>query len=401
MTQLDGPKIAIEALTPGQVRLFAHMFDKILRKYDVHFFTRNFTESVNLIKKYAQKFGFPYLVLGDYPTPNNCNDILKLKLRSSIERMELLHDFFDNQFLPHLVLGFSSPDISRVAFGRGIPIININDSPHNYPVVSLTFPLSTKVVVPQCILDDSTNDHLRHVVSPERLTSWCGLKELAWIHDFNDPSSRELSSIKMLLDSNKRRNIDTYIVVRLEESYSAYISDLYSIRQRIKRLLKHLLGYKDCCIIVIVRYQFHREVIQSIIHELGTDSIIVPPAYQFIDSMVLFSYLIQQHKRVISCFVGSGGTMNTESALLGLPTLSYYPKERISVEKFLHGRGLIHPIYESSFTQDMEYVDAVVTQWDEMVSISQCRARRLVERLESPCRVVKNSITELIRRDEI
>lgn len=398
MSQSDCPKIAIETLTPGQVRLFTHVFDKILRNYDVHFFTRNFTESVNLIKKYAQKYGFPYVVLGDYPTPNNSNDILKLKLEASIDRMQQLNDFIDFQFTPDAVLTFSSPDMVRVAYGRGIPIVNVNDSPHNIPVVNLTFPLSTKTLVPQCVLDDPANLHLQHVTSPEKLLSWDGLKELAWIHDFNHPSHQELAPIKAMLESNRGRNVDTYIVVRLEESYSAYIHDLDSIRHRIKRLLKHLSQYKDTVIIVIARYVFHRKLLNSIIREMETDAIIVSPAHQFIDSMVLFSYLLQQQRRIISCFVGSGGTMNTESALLGLPTLSYYPNERISVEKLLQSEGLVRPIYESTFSQDMSYVDTVVREWEEMIEISQGRAQRLIQRLESPCMLLKECIAEVVGR---
>jgi predicted glycosyltransferase len=398
MSQSNRPKIAIEALTPGQVRLFAHVFDKILREYDVHFFTRNFTESVNLIKKYAQKYGFPYVVLGDYPTPNNSNDILKLKLEASIDRMQQLNEFIDFQFTPDAVLTFSSPDMVRVAYGRGIPIINVNDSPHNIPVVNLTFPLSTKTLVPQCVLDDPANQHLQHVTSPERLLSWSGLKELAWIHDFNHPSRQDLVPIKAMLESNRNRNVDTYIVVRLEESYSAYIHDLDSIRHRVRRLLKHLSQYKYTVVIVIVRYLFHRKLLVSIIRELGTNNIIVSPDHQFIDSMVLFSYLLQQQKRIISCFVGSGGTMNTESALLGLPTLSYYPNERISVEKMLQREGLVRPIYESTFFQDMAFVDTVVREWESMVELSQERAQKLIQRLESPCVLLRECIAEMVSR---
>ena len=97
----------IETLTPGQVRLFSHVYDKILRDYEVVFLTRNFTESVNLIKKYARKFGFHYEIFGDYPQPNDSNDILKLKLWASIDRMELLHDFMETEFLPDIALIFS------------------------------------------------------------------------------------------------------------------------------------------------------------------------------------------------------------------------------------------------------------------------------------------------------
>lgn len=392
MSQSTCPKIAIETLTPGQVRLFAHVFDKILREYDVYFFTRNFTESVNLIKKYAQKFGFPFVVLGDYPTPNNSNDILKLKLVASIDRMQQLNDFIDFQFTPDAVITFSSPDMVRVAYGRGIPIINVNDSPHNIPVVNLTFPLSTKTIVPQCVLGDPVNHHLQHVTSPEKLLSWNGLKEITWIHDFNHPSQAELFPIKALLESSKKRNIDTYFVVRLEESYSAYILDLDNIRHRIKRLLKHLSAYKDTAIIVIARYQFHRELLRSVIDELGSDSILITPVHQFIDSMVLFSYLMQKKKRIISCFVGSGGTMNTESALLGLPTLSYYPNDRISVEKYLQKHGLVKPLRDETFAKDITYIDKVVSDWDEMISESQQHAHTFVAELESPCHLIDRSL---------
>jgi predicted glycosyltransferase len=220
-----------------------------------------------------------------------------------------------------------------------------------------------------------------------------------WIHDFNHPSPAELAPVKAVLESASGRNIDTYIVVRLEESYSAYIHDLDVIRKRVRRLLRHLAGYKDTLVLVIARYQFHRRLFISIIGELDTNSIIVPAVHQFIDSMVLFSYLMLQKKRVISCFVGSGGTMNTESALMGLPTLSYYPNERISVEKLLHREGLVRPIYESTFAKDMEYVDMVVQEWDDLIGFSQGRAHRLIERLESPCRLIEDSILEMTRRD--
>ena len=46
-------------------------------------------------------------------------------------------------------------------------------------------------------------------------------------------------------------------------------------------------------------------------------------------------------------FIGLGGTMNAESALLGVPTISAYPGKTTIIENFLINKGLIIRLLDS------------------------------------------------------
>ena len=57
-----------------------------------------------------------------------------------------------SKYSPDLVISFSSPEASRVAFGLGIHHIGFNDSPHAEAVARLTIPLLlTKLFSPAAI----------------------------------------------------------------------------------------------------------------------------------------------------------------------------------------------------------------------------------------------------------
>lgn len=47
-----------------------------------------------------------------------------------------------------------------------------------------------------------------------------------------------------------------------------------------------------------------------------------------------------------SVFVGGGGTMTAEAALLGIPAISYYPGEPTFVDRFLTTYGLVERLHD-------------------------------------------------------
>ena len=74
------------------------------------------------------------------------------KLIAGNERIALLARYINNlENKPDYHISFSCPESIRVAFGLGIPVITINDSPHAKAVGKLTIPLSKYLVYSSCI----------------------------------------------------------------------------------------------------------------------------------------------------------------------------------------------------------------------------------------------------------
>jgi predicted glycosyltransferase len=80
--------------------------------------------------------------------------------------------------------------------------------------------------------------------------------------------------------------------------------------------------------------------------------------------------------RRTTLFIGSGGTMTCEAALLGVPAFSFYPKEPIHVERFLIEFGLLKRVKGEEIP---EVAASALSEIDEL----RARQRELSERLWS------------------
>ena len=89
-------------------------------------------------------------------------------------------------------------------------------------------------------------------------------------------------------------------------------------------------------------------------------------------------------------FVGMGGTMNAEAALLGIPTFSAYPAESFIIEKYLIDQGLIDK--ETDSCKLLAKISGMLDDLGGAKEESSARARGLVEDFEDPLEVISREV---------
>ena len=114
------------------------------------------------------------------------------------------------------------------------------------------------------------------------------------------------------------------ILVRIEETEASYAS---KNKKKFIRILKSIITRcPDARILVLTRYKWQNDFLKR---NFGTKIELIK---KVIDGKLL---LLQS-----DVFVGSGGTMTAESALLGVPTISYSAVPNI-IENFLAKKKLL------------------------------------------------------------
>ncbi len=267
-------RLWFDILTPKQVNLFKPVIDE-LRDHEILCTSRAFRETMEL----ARIKGLELEIIGNY------GSTLYDKLLISAGRIHKLAKLM-NEYKPDKLVTFSSPDACRVAFGLKIPILSLNDSPHAEAVCKLTIPLVDKLMHPWII---PKGEFMKYGIDEQKLIAYKALDPSVWI--------------KPTINNGK------FILFRLEESRASYINDVRSYE-----LLKRLAEYN---IIVLARYEEQIDAIKNLGINVFDD---------VIDATQLLSDA--------SLFIGSGGTMNCEAALLGIPNIIYNMKY-IHVNRYL------------------------------------------------------------------
>jgi hypothetical protein len=223
------------------------------------------------------------------------------KLNASLQRTLLLTDRIQ-RFKPDLTISFCSPEAARVSFGLGIRHIAFCDSPHAEAVMRLSVPLIQKLLIPWII---PKSEFVKYGISAKNIIQYKAV-DASIIIRYNDYNTSS--------NPKKKKNI----LIRLEEEQAAYVqknraSTLAIVREIVKK-------FDDHNVMILPRYDSQ---IATLKHVLGNKAKILD---KVVDSKILL--------RDTDIFIGSGGTMTAESALLGIPTISYNAVPNL-VEKYL------------------------------------------------------------------
>lgn len=229
------------------------------------------------------------------------------KLRASASRTFDLADTVQ-EFGPDVALTFSSPEGARVAFGLGMPHFAFNDSPHSEAVARLTIPLASRLYCPWVI---PASAWTKYGVPKGAITRYRALDPAAWLK--HEPRR------------SRPENADRDIIIRLEESKASYMADKgmgtgdlidhFVEAYHSSHNISILCRYQDQIEAAEARYSSRAKVMRDVVE--GTTVL-----------------------QAASLFIGAGGTMTAEAALLGIPTISITPFT-FYVEKFLVRAGLV------------------------------------------------------------
>ena len=341
-------KIWIDILTPKQLLFSEPIIEKLGQKHDILCTSREYNE----VTKLAKIRHFDLIFVGKHGGGDK-----KSKLKASIERIEKLSKKI-KKFEPDVVISFGSPEAARISFGLGIKHIMFCDSPHANAVMRLTLPLIQKLLIPYVI--------------PKKEFSKFGINEKDIVqYKAIDAVVTMQRKINQNIISPFKNNNKKNILIRVEEEEAAYTSKSSKIIPIIQKIAN---DYKDENIIVLGRYTQQIINLQKI---MGKKIKVIKMSFDG-------KYLLND----TDVFIGSGGTMTAESALMGIPTISYNAVPNI-IENFLVKKSLVKR--ETNPEKVSNEIKRIFARKNDE---NQKRAKKVVKQMEDPIekliKIIKN-----------
>ncbi|RLG52961.1 MAG: hypothetical protein DRN96_01110 [Thermoproteota archaeon] len=310
---LEGTTVWIDITTPKDVRLFRALGEKLIKLgAAVEYTARKHGEILKLMKR----FKMSYHAVGRYGGWRKLD-----KLLSSSKRIEKLASLISRR-KPSVHVSFSSPEGCRVAFGLGIPIICVNDTPHAYHVGKLTLPLADYVVTPAAIPVEKFE---ALGAKRSRIVQYNGVDEVAWMKS-EKPNPDEL--LKLGIDPDKK-----LVLVRPEESFAAYLENIVDREKMyVEPVMEVAINRGDCEVVFLPRYDEQARAVRRRYRRR------VKVPQRVVDTASIYSFC--------TLVVSGGGTMAREAALVGTPSICCFPGGELDVNRFLIERGF--PIWHAS-----------------------------------------------------
>jgi len=344
--------IWLEALTGKQALLMGIISEELSKLgYEILITTRRYDYTVGILKM----LGYKPLVIGGYG-----GKTLEGKLIASAERQLKLAKQI-SRLKVELHVTFTSPDSSRVAFGLGVPILALSDSPHSHFVNRLSLPLADRLITPKCI----PLELFSKLIESDKIIQFNGLFELAWI--LRKKPNREVLEELGLKEGS-------YVILRPEERYAAYYREPEVEKPTVADELIKVIP-SDYDIIVFPRYPEQERFLKN---KFGK-RIIIPKKSLDTISLIKFSALV----------ITGGSTLAQEAALMGIRAVTYFPYEVITCKEIMRlGFPLHHFKDFKELVNSLEEVFAL----EREVNVSE-----LLSRLEDPIPVILKNALELIK----
>ena len=288
-------------LTPKQLLFFEPMIRKLQKNNKLLCTSRNYREVVELAKIRGMNLTF----VGKHGGSDKIS-----KLNASLTRMYLLLSIV-KKFNPVLTVSFCSPEASRISFGLGVRHIAFCDSPHAEAVMRLSIPFVQRLLIPWII---PKKEFTKYGISEEKISKYKAIDASVIVKE----RSKKHSKYNFLLKKKKT------ILIRPEESEAAYISDN---ENRIIKIIREITReFPNYNVVILGRYL---PQISQLKREFGSNVIVMD---KVVDGKSLLKF--------VDVFIGSGGTMTAEAALMGIPTISYDAIPNY-IEQYLVKIGLV------------------------------------------------------------
>jgi len=350
-------KIWMDILTPKQLLLFTSIAKRLKDiGHDLLLTSRRYVQLDELIDSIYK--GYDIIRVGEWGGKG-----LAGKLTASIERMKpLLKQVLSQN--PDLCISSGSPEAARIAYGLRIPHFLISDTPHS-PVNRLTAPLSEQVLTPWVI---PFREWVEAGADRRRIARYKALDPCFWLRELK-PDEKVLEELAL----EKRR----YILFRMPETKAAYLD---ARDESFVKLLMRLGEMADELeIVALCRYREQAELARRLLGDKVkvVDRLIPGP------SLTAYSAL----------FIGGGGTMTQEAALLGVPAISVYPGKLPTVLRFLEKRRLV--VYCSNMSDVKEELGKMLDDLEKVRRLWEKRSERLWKVMEDPFQVVLEKVEVL------
>jgi predicted glycosyltransferase len=354
-------RLWFDLLTPKQLLFFRPVIDNLRKDGDEVLVTsRNYRE----VEQLATTLGLGLTFAGS----RGGKDPVE-QFRLSLERMELLLPIVVD-FSPDISVSVASADCARISFGLRVKHVAVNDSPHSMVAGRLSLPLSHHLITPWIIPYYAWTPF---GIAPSQVTRYRGLDAAAWL---KRRPTRDTEGWERRDEERRAQSQAGTILVRLEESYAPYLagSDESWSERVLGRLAHDFVGYE---LIALCRYQEQLERIKA---KFG--SVYTVPEH------VVDGAAMTERSDV---FVGMGGTMTTEAALLGVPAVSAFQGAELYTERYLLSKKLLlkaRTVTEVSRCVTMSMRRAYRERYRK-------RARRVLDWMEDPAAKVAGYLESL------
>ena len=323
------------------INIFKGLIRSLERDHEVIITTRPLANTVELLELH----GFRFEVIGKHYGKSKLKKALGYPVR-----IWQLYDYLKGR-KPDVAISHSSFHSPVVARLLGIPSVYMNDNEHTLGNVP-SFLCATKVLIPEFMDLAAVR---RQGAAPGKIVRYPGVKEGLYLWDLKIPTASP--------ENGKPR-----IYVRPEPSTALYYD------AEVGFLDKLLLGLRDRAQVTllprtpeqIVRYR-----------EMGGIEVQEKPS------------TLEEIAPRCELFIGAGGTMTREMAVLGVPTISVYQPELLGVDRYLVEQGLM------THDRNLRAPAALAL----LASLTRKRPNRdLLERGRAAWQLVKETLLGLVPR---
>jgi predicted glycosyltransferase len=193
-----------------------------------------------------------------------------------------------------------------------IPSLTAMDYEHQ-PANHLAFRAANRILLPEAVPEEVVR---KQGAKDRKVVRYRGLKEEVYLADF-EPDEAILARLGV-----ERPAGGAVVVARSAPAGAAYHPDENPI---LDDCLRALDARPDVVTVALARHGWQRQALR----ELGLASVVVPDGA--VDARSLL--------HAADAFVGAGGTMSREAALLGVPTWSAFAGQRPAVDEWLEREG--------------------------------------------------------------
>lgn len=241
------------------------------------------------------------------------------KARAIGARVQALRDWARGH-RPDVALSHNSYAQIIAARGLGIPAVTAMDYEHQ-PANHLAFRLARTVLLPDVVPENVVR---RQGARPAKVTRYPGLKEELYLADFV-PDEGILATLGII-----RPPGGIVVIARSAPAGAVYHAEDNPLFLDSLRVLS---SRGDAITVVLARHRGQREQARA----LGLPMVHVPEGV--VDGRSLLC--------AADAFVGAGGTMSREAALLGVKAWSMFAGRRPAVDKWLEAQGMLRTLHHA------------------------------------------------------
>ncbi len=295
-------KIWFDISNSPHINIFNNLIRDLQEDHDVIITARPLANTVDLLKIH----NFEFTVVGQHYGAN-----FLMKIFGYPIRVAQLYLFLRKQ-RPDVAISHSSFHSPLVARLLGIPSIYMNDNEHALGNI-MAFICAGVILIPEFLDRDKVRKQWANV---HKIVQYPGVKEGFYLW----PLIQLLKERASIVIKNKK----PAIFIRPEPRTAQY----YKGQQGFMDSL--LIGLRDRADITIFPRDLHQQNYYLAGRFLGINVSVQP-------------LKIEEIVKNCDFFIGAGGTMTREMAVLGIPTISVYQSELLDVDKYLIKRGfLVH-----------------------------------------------------------